>query len=254
MTEPGDASVRAWLPAFLVVSLAWGSSFLFIAIALRAFSPVQVGFGRVAIGAVVLVVMVAFANQWPRLTWRKVGAALMLGATACYGIGGTLSRVLLSRVQDSNLTLAAMQIALSALMLAPFVLASPRPLPATFELGSQALWALIALGVLGTSFAYVLFWRVVKVAGATTAASVTYVVPVVATFLGVVVLGAELPWYQLVGAGIVFAGVAIAGRKKKPVTLVDDGPASQDAITGPSEVAELAELEAGHTPEGANES
>jgi len=337
VTEPGDASVRAWLPAFLVVSLAWGSSFLFIAIALRAFTPVQVGFGRVAIGAVVLVGMVAFANQWPRLTWRKVGAvavvavfmsgiplvlipmaeqqitsvlasllnattplwtalfvallipaekvnraqlfglvvgalgiavllgawnvdsfpllgaALMLGATACYGIGGTLSRVLLSRLQDSNLTLAAMQIALSALMLAPFVLASPRPLPATFELGSQALWALVALGVLGTSFAYVLFWRVVKVAGATTAASVTYVVPVVATFLGVVVLDDELPWYQLVGAGIVFVGVAIAGRKKKPVMLVDDGPASQDASTGPSEVAELAELEAGHTPEGATE-
>ncbi|WP_061963062.1 DMT family transporter [Demequina aurantiaca] len=326
MTGVGDAPLRAWLPAFLVVSLAWGSSFLFIAIALREFTPVQVGFGRVAIGAVVLLGMVAWTKNWPHLSWKNVGAiaivavfmsgiplvlipmaeqqitstlasllnastplwtalfvallipaekvnrlqltglvigalgiavllgawnvhsfpllgaGLMLGATACYGIGGTLSRVLLNRVQESNVTLAATQIGLSALMLAPFVLVSPAPAPSAFELSSGAMWALIALGVLGTSFAYVLFWRVVKVAGATTAASVTYVVPVVATFLGVVVLGDHLPWYELAGAGIVFVGVALAGRKKGPVMVAEEGLAAQPAIAGASQIEELPEL------------
>ncbi|WP_430868197.1 DMT family transporter [Demequina aurantiaca] len=338
MTGVGDAPLRAWLPAFLIVSLAWGSSFLFIAIALREFTPVQVGFGRVAIGAVVLVGMVAWSRNWPKLTWRKVGsiavvavfmsgiplvlipmaeqqitstlasllnastplwtalfvallipaekvnraqlmglvvgalgiavllgawnvdsfpllgAALMLGATACYGIGGTLSRVLLSKVKESNVALAATQIVLSAFMLAPFVLASPRPAPTAFELSSTAMWSLLALGVLGTSFAYVLFWRVVKVAGATTAASVTYVVPVVATFLGVVVLGDQLPWYELAGAAIVFLGVAMAGRKKKPVIVAEEGLAAQPAIAGASEVAERADRDHTHAPRSTPES
>lgn len=313
----------AWLPAFLGVSLAWGSSFLFIALALREFTPVQVGFGRVAIGAVVLAAMIAWSKKWPHMTWRQVGAVavvgacmsglplvlipmaqreitsvlasllnattplwtalfvalliptekvtrtqlfglvigalgiavllgawsvdsfpllgagLMLGATACYGIGSTLSRVLLSKVKEANVTLAGVQIGLSALILAPFVLATPEPGPQALAVGSVAMWGLLSLGVLGTSFAYVLFWRVVKIAGATTAASVTYVVPVVATFLGVVVLGDDLPWYELVGAAIVFAGVALAGRRKRPRIVAEEGLAAQPALASEAELAEI---------------
>jgi drug/metabolite transporter (DMT)-like permease len=77
------------------------------------------------------------------------------------------------------------------------------------------LWGLLALGVLGTSFTYVLFWRVVKLAGATTAASVTYVVPIVATVLGVLVLHEELLWHEPVGAVVVLAGVWLAQRKPR---------------------------------------
>jgi len=323
VSTTGDAPLRAWLPAFLGVSLAWGSSFLFIALALREFTPVQVGFGRVAIGAIVLAAMVAWTKKWPRMSWKHVGAiaavavfmsgiplvlipmaeqqitstlasllnastplwtalfvallipaekvnrtqltglaigalgiavllgawnvddfpllgaGLMLGATACYGIGSTLSRVLLARVQSSTITLAAMQIGLSALMLAPFLLVTSEPAPSAFATSSVAMWSLISLGVLGTSFAYVLFWRVVKVAGATTAASVTYVVPVVATLLGVVVLGDEVPWYEFVGAAIVFVGVSLAGRKKRPVILAEEGLAVQPALAGEEELAEI---------------
>lgn len=338
MTGLGDAPLRAWLPSFLIVSVAWGSSFLFIAVALREFTPVQVGFGRVAIGALVLVGMVAWSRDWPRLTWKGLrsiavvavfmsvvplvlipmaeqqitsvlasllnattplwtalfvaliipaekvtriqllglvigalgigvllgvwnvdtfplaGAALMLAATACYGLGGTLSRVLLSKVRDSNLTLATTQMVLSALMLAPLVLVGTQPSATAFELSSAAMWSLIALGILGTSFAYVLFWRIVKVAGATTAASVTYVVPVVATFLGVVVLGDALPWYELVGAGIVFVGVALAGRKTKQAIVSEEG--AGPALVNEAGVANLVDLGAapGDQQEAAPES
>ena len=297
---PADAPLRAWLPYFLGVSAAWGASFLFISIGLRAFAPTQVAFGRVLFGAITLIALVVITRNVPRLTWRKVGAvavvaafmsgiplvlipaaqqhissilasllnattplwtalfvallipaervtraqltglvigalgiaillgawrvadfpvlgaALMLGATACYGIGSTLSRVMLSRVQDSPAALSSMQITVSALLLAPFALAAPTPEPGAIALNSASLWAIVALGVTGTSFAYVWFWKVVKVAGATTASSVTYVVPVVATFLGIVVLGEELVWYEVAGAAVVFAGVWLAQRKPKP--------------------------------------
>jgi drug/metabolite transporter (DMT)-like permease len=279
--------------------MAWGSSFLFIAFALQEFTPTQVGFGRVFVGALVLTGMALLARSKPRLTWRKVGAiaavgvclsgapmvlipmaqreitsilasllnattplwtalfvallipaervtriqlvgllmgatgigvllgawnvdqiplvgaAFMLAATALYGVGSTLSRMLLTRIQETPTTLAAVQIGLSSLMLAPFVIATPTPAPEAFSLSSQALWGLVLLGALGTSFAYVAFWKVIKIAGATTAASVTYVVPVIATFLGLVVLKEDLHWYEPVGAAVVFAGVALAQKKPK---------------------------------------
>jgi drug/metabolite transporter (DMT)-like permease len=48
---------------------------------------------------------------------------------------------------------------------------------------------------------------------------VTYLIPVFATVIGVVVLGEELAWFQPVGAAIVLVGVAIAqgvGRPSRP--------------------------------------
>lgn len=112
--------------------------------------------------------------------------------------------------------LSAAQMSLSLLVIIPFTLSDPLPAAGTFALNSQAMWAIIALGVTGTSFAYVWFWKVVQAAGATTAASVTYAVPVVATTLGVLVLGEQLHWYEVAGAMIVIVGVWLAQRKPKP--------------------------------------
>ncbi|WP_062519552.1 DMT family transporter [Demequina silvatica] len=296
------APARAWVPAFVVAAVSWGSSFLFISIALRGLTPVQVGFGRVLIGAAVLWGMLLVTRSRPRLGIRDVlrigvvalglstvpfvliplaqqhitsilasllnattplwtalfvallipheratrtqvaglvlgtfgiavllgawnidgipllGAALMLAATACYGIGSTMSRMLLTRVDQGPTQLSAVQIAISAVLLLPFAVAAPAPEAGTFAPSSEVLWGLLALGVLGTSFTYVLFWRVVKLAGATTAASVTYVVPVVATVLGITVLREEMHWYEPVGAVVVLAGVWLAQRRPRART------------------------------------
>lgn len=300
MSHASDVPLKAWLPYFLGVSAAWGSSFLFIEVALDEFTPIQVALGRLVCGAAVLIVLAVSMRAVPRLTWRMtgallavgvfmsglpfiliplaqqhvtsilasllnattplwtalfvalliptervnraqlvglvigalgiavllgawrvedfpaLGAAFMLGATACYGIGSTLSRVLLNRIQASPVGLSAVQITLSMLIIAPVALATPAPVPAAFELSSAAMWSLIALGVTGTSFAYVWFWKIVKAAGATTAASVTYAVPVIATALGILVLGEQLHWYEPVGAAVVMAGVWLAQRRPRP--------------------------------------
>ena len=47
-------------------------------------------------------------------------------------------------------------------------------------------------------------------AGASTSASVTYLMPVVATLVGVLILGEHLIWNQPLGALIVLTGVAIS--------------------------------------------
>ncbi len=299
-----DVRVGQWIFPFLVAAVSWGSSFLFIEVALEKFSPSQVAFGRVAVGAVVLAGILVARRRMPRFTWRQVGAiaivaaglsgapfilipaaqehitsilasllnatvplwtalfvallipteratrlqwfglvvgvfgiavllgvwnakelsvigaVLMLSATAFYGIGSTMSRMLLARVKEPSTSVAAAQIALSALILLPFAALSPLrdsgDQVSTVQDGYSWLspwWALILLGVFGTSFAYVLFWRVIAVAGATTAASVTYVVPIIATALGIVVLGEKLLWYEPVGAAVVLTGVWLSQRK-----------------------------------------
>jgi drug/metabolite transporter (DMT)-like permease len=70
--------------------------------------------------------------------------------------------------------------------------------------------AMLALGVLGTGLAYILNYAVVRLAGATTASTVTYLVPLVSTALGILVLGEALDWNQPVGAVVVLASVAFS--------------------------------------------
>ena len=296
-----NAPTKAWLPAFLICAVAWGSSFLFIHVALESFSPSEVALGRVLVGALVLIGMLVVMRQRPRFSARDLGlialvavtlsvipfiliplaelhitsilasllnattplwtaffvallipqekasriqvlglligtlgiavllgawnvhelpvagAVLMLSATACYGIGGVLSRMFLSKVKSTPTGLSAAQMSMSAVMLAPIAfISAPSPHPAVH---GSAVWALLALGVLGTSFAYVLFYKVVRIAGATLAASTTYIVPIVATVLGIVVLGEELTWYEPLGAAIVLGGVWLAQRKPKVVEV-----------------------------------
>ncbi len=295
---------RAWVPSFLITSLFWGSSFLFIHVALESFTPAEVAFGRVVVGTVVLAGMLMVMRHRPRFTWRELGsvglvalglsvvpfvlipiaqqhitsilasllnattplwtalfvalviphekasrlqvmglvigafgiavllgawnvnelpllgAALMLAATAFYGIGSTMSRLLLRTIKETPTGLSAAQMVLSALILAPIAaISAPGGAGAADRapIHASAVWALLALGLFGTSFAYVLFYRVVRVAGATTAASTTYVVPIVATFLGILVLNETLHWYEPVGAAVVLSGVWLAQRKPKVV-------------------------------------
>jgi len=56
--------------------------------------------------------------------------------------------------------------------------------------------------------AYLLNYAVIRKAGATTAVTVTYVVPVVSTLLGVIVLAEGLDWNQPAGAAVVLVSVA----------------------------------------------
>lgn len=68
---------------FLGAALVWGSSFLFMKVALDGLSPAQVASGRLWLGAVVLLgVMVVLRRPWPRdaRTW---GHLAVLGVLLC---------------------------------------------------------------------------------------------------------------------------------------------------------------------------
>jgi drug/metabolite transporter (DMT)-like permease len=70
--------------------------------------------------------------------------------------------------------------------------------------------SVLALGVVGTGFAYILNYRVIRAAGATIASTVTYLVPIFSTAAGVVVLHEPLTWNEPLGALVIVLGAAVS--------------------------------------------
>lgn len=68
------------------------------------------------------------------------------------------------------------------------------------------------LGILGTAVASIIFYMLVKRAGAVFASMVTYGIPVVANFWGLI-YGEEVGWKQFACLAIILSGVYIANRK-----------------------------------------
>jgi drug/metabolite transporter (DMT)-like permease len=76
--------------------------------------------------------------------------------------------------------------------------------------GADTAGSMLALGALGTGLAYVLNFTIIRRAGATIASTVTYVIPLFSTALGILVLGERPTWNEALGALVVLAGVACA--------------------------------------------
>lgn len=79
---------------------------------------------------------------------------------------------------------------------------------------SGAVWAaVLALALVSTAFAYILFFRIVAAAGATFVSLVTLLVPVSAVILGAVFLGERLSAVDFLGMGLIGLGlITVDGR------------------------------------------
>jgi drug/metabolite transporter (DMT)-like permease len=55
-----------------------------------------------------------------------------------------------------------------------------------------------------------LYYKVLDVVGSAIASSVTYITPIIAVILGVLILNEQLHWYEPVGGVIVILGAAIS--------------------------------------------
>jgi len=71
---------RSWLPFYLVLALIWGFSFYFIKIGLDMFTPVGVAFGRIAFGAVTLVILSLITKTPlpPKWSWKYLFVTSLL--------------------------------------------------------------------------------------------------------------------------------------------------------------------------------
>ncbi|MFI1739952.1 DMT family transporter [Streptomyces sioyaensis] len=144
-----------------------------------------------------------------------VGAGMALGAALSMGAGWVYVRRFLTDSGHSSVALSAAQVTAGAVELAlvtPFLTSAPTSFPVVQTL------SLIVLGALGTGLAFLIQYGLVRDAGATVASMVTYLVPIVSTAAGVVVLGEVLKWHQPVGALVILAGAALAQRPASPAS------------------------------------
>jgi drug/metabolite transporter (DMT)-like permease len=72
------------------------------------------------------------------------------------------------------------------------------------------------LGIAGTGFAYVLNYQIIASEGATVASTVTYLLPVVAIVLGVLVLNETITANMIAGVALVLAGIALTRLQPRP--------------------------------------
>lgn len=127
----------------------------------------------------------------------------------------------------------------------PLYVTLGRP-PSPTDLSADVVLSILALGALGTGLAFVLNTRNIRLAGASAASTVTYVIPVVATIVGVLVLDERLAWYQPVGAAIVLAGVAVsqgAFRRRSPIDVAAAPVRPTDESVEPRVACEAAAID-----------
>jgi len=134
-----------------------------------------------------------------------IGAALL--ATLFYGFAVNYSKRHLAGINPFVVAFGS-QASASILLVPLALLFWPKHSVA------PSTWAcVLALGVVCTGFAYVLFFRLVERVGAAYAASVTFLIPIFGIIWGAAFLGETITSVMIAGCAIVLFGTALASGK-----------------------------------------
>ena len=152
-------------------------------------------------------------GAWQGLGENPIGAVIaLLCAVACYGVSFPYSRKFVLPKKLRAESLAAGQLIMGALTLLPLYLIDGIAKD-NYTVGP--VMAMLALGILGSGFAYIWNFKIMEAAGSAIASTVTYVTPVVAVIVGIIFLGEGVTWYEPVGGLIVLLGAAISQNRIK---------------------------------------
>ena len=136
--------------------------------------------------------------------WAQLCA---LGAALSYGFASVFGRRF-RELKVDPVMVATGQVTMSSLVLWPIALWSDGPQD-ILDLSFNAAASMFGLAVLCTSFAYILYFRILERAGATNISLVTFLVPISAIILGVLVLGESIFIKEIIGMNLIGLGLAI---------------------------------------------
>jgi len=170
------------------------------------------------------VALLAWRATGPGASFKPDAAAVAPGwavlacliAVVCYGISASYAKRYLSGLPPL-VTAAGSQIGATLGLALPALWLWPARMP-----GSAAWLALLAVGVVCTGLAYILYFRLIENAGPARALSVTFVLPVFAVLYGVLFLGESVTPWMLGCAGVIVCGTALStgllrlGRGQRP--------------------------------------
>ncbi len=135
----------------------------------------------------------------------------VLGAALSYAFAGIYGRRFKAMGINPIVT-ATGQITASAVLMIPLALLIDRPWTLAMP-GVATIAALVAIALISTAFAYIIFFRILASAGATNLMLVTFLIPVSAILLGWLFLGEVLAMQHFIGMATIVTGlVLIDGR------------------------------------------
>jgi drug/metabolite transporter (DMT)-like permease len=140
-----------------------------------------------------------------------LATAAMLAATFSYACAGVFGRRF-RKIGVAPIQAAVGQVSASAAMMLPLAVMVDRPWTLAAP-SAAAAGAVLGLAALSTALAYVLYFRILALAGAVNLLLVTFLVPVSAILLGTLVLHEALAPRHLLGMALIGLGLAaIDGR------------------------------------------
>lgn len=149
---------------------------------------------------------------WDKATFKPDASGLAPGwavlacllACICYALSASYTKRYLTGLPPL-VTAAGSQIGATLGLALPAWWLWPARMP-----GSSAWLALVAVGVLCTGVAYILYFRLIENAGPARALAVTFVIPVFAVFYGALFLSEAVTLWMLLCAVIIVCGTALS--------------------------------------------
>ena len=184
------------------------------------------------LGAAVLIGPVALSSLGQR---NLLGDGACLLAAAVYGLGALYGRRFKGM---APLKIATGQVSAATIILLPLAGLGDRPW--MLPMPTAGVWmALFALALLSTALAYLLYFRILAVAGATNIVLVTFLLPASALVLGTVFLDETVTATALAGMALIGLGLAAidgrpqaAGRRLLRRLLDGSGHPPQNGASG----------------------
>lgn len=210
----GQLSITAGLAAILNANTAFAGvimAALFVANEpLRRYRLIGVIIGMAG------VVFVIGPDTLQELTIGSLSQLAVIAATFSYALAGVWGKLRLSAYPPLHLACATTLCA--AICLSPLLYFDPQfKIPASLPL--EFIAAMLALGVVGTAFAYGLFYRILALAGAGNLSLVTIIVPVFAVIIDGLFLDRWIGAEAIAGFIIVAVGLGVVdGRLVRFIT------------------------------------
>ena len=137
------------------------------------------------------------------------GELALVGASVSYAVGNVYARHFV-RGQRPMIS-AFFQVFLALLIVAGLAVLLERP--GTVVARSDALLAVVWLGVFGSGVAYLLFFRLLAAWGSTRSSLVAYLLPIVGIVAGGLVLREEVDAQVLAGTALIIGGVGLVNSR-----------------------------------------
>ncbi|MHB1317787.1 MAG: DMT family transporter [Anaerolineae bacterium] len=153
-----------------------------------------------------------------------LGSLAVILAALSYAVAAVYAKQHVSHLPYQIATFG--QLALAALILLPLAIAEPSW---RADVTMRSVGALLFLGTVSTALAYLIYYRLIRQAGATFTSLVTYISPPFGVFWGRLILDEPITWNVLAALGLILVGLLLVRlpprRSAAPSLPVAEEPA-----------------------------